>query len=389
MNSAPTGTGPDRAEVPVHPLESLVAHLPGLIYRCRYDHRRTFEYASAGSHALLGVTAPLLLHAGTGLAGFIYPQDLKRVVREIAGTLDRQDAFTCTYRIRRQGARQLVVVQEQGRAVRDGQGRILALEGYIGALENGKAARRNRVDPELQLQQSRAFSSINMLARGVSHDFSNVVAGISSSADLIKMDAGLDQSSSAFLDLIIKSARQAETMVHQLRYFSQRRPCKRSMVRLPAVVERALQLFQANLPASVELVQKITAKCPTILGDAEHIQLAVLNLCINAQNSLTNETGRIEVTLEPCVLELELSALPLGLHAGRYLRLCVRDNGAPFTKSLLERMYEPFACKQPGGYNSGMNLFIVREIAHAHDGAATVESSPAHGTVFSLYLPIP
>ena len=72
-----------------------------------------------------------------------------------------------------------------------------------------------------------------------------------------------------------------------------------------------------------------------------------------------------------------------------HVRLSVRDNGGHFSKGGLERIFEPFACKQIAGHDSGLELFAVREIVHAHEGAITVDSAPGEGTVFRIYFPAP
>ena len=54
---------------------------------------------------------------------------------------------------------------------------------------------------------------------------------------------------------------------------------------------------------------------------------------------------------------------------------------------MVKRMFEPFACKHTDGHNSGMELFAMREIVHAHEGEVTVTSTAGEGTVFQLYFP--
>ena len=84
-----------------------------------------------------------------------------------------------------------------------------------------------------------------------------------------------------------------------------------------------------------------------------------------------------------------LHVRPVTLRAGPHLRLSIRDNGHGLSKGVMERIFEPFACKKISGKNSGLELFTVQEIAHAHEGAVTVESTLGEGTVFHLYFPVP
>jgi signal transduction histidine kinase len=73
-----------------------------------------------------------------------------------------------------------------------------------------------------------------------------------------------------------------------------------------------------------------------------------------------------------------------------FMEVSVRNGGQPIPRATLESMFEPLvrgAEANTAGYNLGLGLYIVREIAHAHGGTATVKSDAASGTVFTLRLP--
>ena len=252
-------------------------------------------------------------------------------------------------------------------------------------LEPDRDAQRRR---EFQIQQERAFKSINLLAGGIAHDFNNVIAGILGSAEVIKMDHPPDHPDNQILEQIFTAGKRASQMIHQLKNFSRRQPSKRALILLPPIVEEALKLFRANLPATVEMACQLDQDCPAVLADAAQIQEVLINLCLNASHSLAGQKGRIDVRLETCDVDGNRAACS-ELHAGSQVRLSIRHNGDPVSKSVLGRMFEPFACKQTTGYDSGLELFAAREIVHAHEGAITVDSAPGEGTVFHLYFPIP
>jgi signal transduction histidine kinase len=248
------------------------------------------------------------------------------------------------------------------------------------------AAQRQR---EFQLQQDRAFKSLNMLARGVVHDFNNVIAAIIGSAEEMKMDAPPDQPDNPVLDQILTAGSRASHMMRQLKIFSERPPCRRILIPLPPVVGEAVQRLRSSVPATVEIIHHLEPECPAVLADAAQIQQAVMSLGANAGHLPDGRPGRIEVRLETCDVAADLAAAHPGLRAGPHVRLSVRDNGGHFSKGGLERIFEPFACKQIAGHDSGLELFAVREIVHAHEGAITVDSAPGEGTVFRIYFPVP
>lgn len=248
------------------------------------------------------------------------------------------------------------------------------------------AAPRRR---ELQTQQARTFKSVNALAAGIAHDFSNAVAGLLGSAEALKMDAPPATPANPNLDRIFTTGMRLRHMIQQLRNFCQRQPGNRTLLLLPPVIKASVKFIRPRLPATVKLGCRLETKCPAILADAAQLQQVVTSLCTNAAQALAGQTGRIEVRLETCAVDADLAAANPGLPTGRQVRLSIRDNGPHFHTGMLPRIFEPFACKLTNGYNSGLELFAVREIVHAHEGTITVDSAPGAGTVFKIYFPIP
>ena len=230
---------------------------------------------------------------------------------------------------------------------------------------------------------------MNMLANGVAHDFNNVIAGIIGSAEMLKMGPLPDQPDDLILEQIFTAGLRARRIIHQLKMFSERKACHRTLIQLPPVVGEAVQQLRFSVPATVEIIHHLEPECPAVLADAAQIQQATLNLGKNAGHSLGNRPGRIEVRLEACDVAADLAAAQPGLNAGPQVRLSIRDNGQHISKGGLERLFEPFACKQIDGHDSGLELFAVREIVHAHEGEITVASAPGEGTVFQIYFPVP
>ena len=229
---------------------------------------------------------------------------------------------------------------------------------------------------------------MNMLARGVAHDFNNILAGILSSAELIRMDSTPGNPGNEFLEQIFLAGERARVMIKQLRDFSLRKPCEPALIPLPPVVEECLRWLRSIIPDKVEITHDIGPACPAVFADAAQIQQAIMQLCINAWHSLPERMGRIHVRLDEFKFEPEAEAHSARC-TGPQVRLSVCDNGPGLRKDELDRVFEPFALKSIGGRNSGLELFIVQEIANENNGTIVVESTPGKGTGFHLYFPIP
>ncbi len=228
---------------------------------------------------------------------------------------------------------------------------------------------------------------MNMLARGVTHDFNNILAGILSSAELIRMDAPPGNPGNEFLEQIFVAGERARLMINQLRDFSQRKPCERALIPLQPVAEECMRLLRSIIPDKVEITHDIGPACPAVFADAAQIHQAIMQLCINAWHSLPDRIGRIHVRLDECKIDPEAAA-HFTLRAGPQVRLSISDNGQGLRKDDLERIFEPFALKSIGGRNSGLELFTVQEIVNENNGVITVESAPGKGMEFHLYFPI-
>jgi signal transduction histidine kinase len=249
-------------------------------------------------------------------------------------------------------------------------------------------ALRTRREKEFQSRRAREHKSINILARKMAHDFNNILAGILSSAELIKMDLTPENPGYEILDQIFLAGGRAREMIRQLRDFSQRKPAERALIPLPPAIEECLQMLRSIIPDKVEITHSIAQKCPAIFADAAQIHQAVMTLCLNAWNSLPERTGRINVRLDEFEISPDMAA-QTGLRAGKHVRISIRDNGPGLRKNDLERVFEPFAFKRSSSKDCGLELFTVQEIAYENDGAVTVESAPDDNTVFHLFFPIP
>lgn len=110
----------------------LLANLPGIAYRCEKDPPWPMMLISDGARALCGYAAKDLLQGGgVRYADLVHPEDLEKVTEAIDAALQEDAPYRLTYRlITRDGEEKWV--WEQGMGVRDDEGELLYLEGFIG-----------------------------------------------------------------------------------------------------------------------------------------------------------------------------------------------------------------------------------------------------------------
>jgi diguanylate cyclase (GGDEF)-like protein/PAS domain S-box-containing protein len=119
-------------------LSTLLGNLPGIAYRCQVERPWRLEFVSDGAEAITGWPAEEWASGTIGWADIVHTEDRPPLVREVKRGVKAKGRFSRTYRIhRRDGA--LRWVHETGVPVFDGEGRAIALEGYISDVTEQKA----------------------------------------------------------------------------------------------------------------------------------------------------------------------------------------------------------------------------------------------------------
>jgi len=123
-----------------------------------------------------------------------------------------------------------------------------------------------------------------------------------------------------------------------------------------------------------------------IEGDPGQLELAILNICINARDAMP-EGGTL--ALETSVVTLTRKDLPptASCSPGEYVRLAIKDTGMGMDSQVLKRAFEPFFTTKEAGQGSGLGLAMVHGIVNNHGGFVRADSSPGQGSEFSVFLP--
>lgn len=249
-----------------------------------------------------------------------------------------------------------------------------------------KLAETQRLALETQLRESQKMQAMGTMAGGIAHDFNNILSAILGNVDLAKQDTPPDAAALTSLLEIEKAGRRARDLVRQILTFSRNEPPKRLPMQLAEVVQETARLIKVALPPSVDFKVLLGHTNTPVLADATQVEQALLNLCTNAILAVGTAKGTVSMELADSVLDTTL-AERLGLTAGHYVTLTVRDTGSGMSSETLERIFEPFFTTRQVGQGTGLGLSVVHGIMQNHQGGIDVHSTPGVGSVFTLYFP--
>ena len=273
-----------------------------------------------------------------------------------------------------------VFVASQWMVHRDAAGKpiaILEVNADITALKRAEA---------LQMR-SQKLEALGTLAGGIAHDFNNILAAINGSASLAMSQFPPEHPIQACLVEIEKAGQRAADVVRRILTFS--RPQDQNMQAQPLepVVEEALKLVRATLPAMIEIRTQFAENLPKARIDATQIYQVIVNLATNSAHAVGDKSGVIDVKLDAPTINKEEIPLYSEVPAGHYVRLRVSDNGCGMEAATLERIFDPFFSTKPTGKGTGLGLSVVHGIIEGHRGVMKVYSEPGKGTTFFIYFP--
>ena len=226
-----------------------------------------------------------------------------------------------------------------------------------------------------QLTRSERLAAIGELAATVAHEVNNPLDGIQNCSRIIRRNIDNAEQIRRMLDLMDSGLYRIEMIVRRLLSFARDEAMNLVPTVLGDVVNDALLFVQPRLEKhGIELIRQGPARSVFALADRTQLAQALINLLLNAMDSIT-ASGRIVVSVvepdaqDPCV------------------RLIVEDNGRGIAPEHIGRIFEPFfSTKGPGG-GTGLGLAVVKKIVEAHHGRIDVQSRPGEGTRFVVSLP--
>jgi len=180
------------------------------------------------------------------------------------------------------------------------------------------------------------------------------------------------------------AAERGAKLTDQLLSFSRRQRLEPQAVNLNITVANMRDLLQSTMGGSIRIETRLAGSLWPALVDVPQLELAVLNLAINARDAMqvggTLRVTTANVTLGPPIRPEEPAA-------GDYVAIGVADNGSGMTEEVRVKAFEPFFTTKEVGKGSGLGLSQVLGFAKQSGGGVRLQSRLGEGTSISIYLP--
>jgi two-component system, chemotaxis family, CheB/CheR fusion protein len=240
---------------------------------------------------------------------------------------------------------------------------------------------------EDHLRQTHKMEAIGTLAGGIAHDFNNILASILGFTEIAIEDLPDRPLVVKTLQNVHKSTIRARDLVKQILAFSRKSENTRSPIQLKLIVKETIHLLRASIPTTIEIKQSISAASDMVLAAPVEIQQILMNLSTNAAFAMREGGGRLNIGLSNVTIDPEAPSVNHELSPGEYVLLEVQDTGIGMKPEVIKRIFEPFFTTKGVGQGTGMGLAVVYGLAKSLGGAVIVESEPAKGSTFQVYLP--
>ena len=233
-----------------------------------------------------------------------------------------------------------------------------------------------------RLVQSQKMETIGQLTGGVAHDFNNLLMAVMGNLDILRKRWPDDARAQRLIEGALQGAKRGATLTQRMLAFARQQELKTDSADLAALLAGMRDLLDRTLGPHIQLTVDASGELPPAQVDPNQIELAVLNLAINARDAMP-AGGNIHIALQ------KHSTPPgQGDRSGEYLRLSVSDTGSGMDEETLKKAVEPFFSTKPVGKGTGLGLSMIHGLVVQLGGRLQLESEVGKGTTATLWLPV-
>jgi PAS domain S-box-containing protein len=237
-----------------------------------------------------------------------------------------------------------------------------------------------------QLRQAQKMETIGQLTGGVAHDFNNLLMAVMGNLELLRKRMPAEPRLLRLVDGAMQGAERGASLTQRLLAFARQQDLRAVAVDLGTLIRGMVDLLERSLGPRVTLRLHIPDDLPPAQIDANQLELAILNLAINARDAM-QDGGSIDIKVSEARVDAQAGRGDPALKPGHYLRVSVIDNGGGMSAETLTKAIEPFFSTKPIGKGTGLGLSMVHGLAVQLGGTLELTSVVGSGTTATLVLP--
>jgi two-component system cell cycle sensor histidine kinase/response regulator CckA len=245
---------------------------------------------------------------------------------------------------------------------------------------------RERKSLEAQFVQSQKMQAIGQLAGGVAHDFNNLLTAMMGFCDLLLLRHKPGDPSFADIMQIKQNSNRAANLVRQLLAFSRQQTLRPRVLDVTDILTEIAHLLRRLLGAGITLNLVHGHDLGLVRVDEGQMEQVLINLAVNARDAM-NGSGTLTISTENFTNRVPKELVAETLPVGHWTLITVADKGCGIAPENLTRIFEPFFTTKEVGQGTGLGLATVYGIIRQTGGFLDVQSTPAHGATFFVYLP--
>jgi nitrogen-specific signal transduction histidine kinase/ActR/RegA family two-component response regulator len=236
-------------------------------------------------------------------------------------------------------------------------------------------------EAQAQLHEMQKLETIGQLTGNVAHDFNNLLTPIVGTLDILRRTV-TDQRGEKLIRSALEAADRARTLIQRLLSFARRQHLEARPVAVGALMDGLADLINRSIGPAIRLEVKVQAALPPAHVDPNQLELALLNLAVNARDAMP-DGGVLTIAVD--IEEAERHAK---LKPGLYIRISVADTGVGMDPETLKKAVDPFFTTKSKERGTGLGLSMVHGLAAQSGGDLALTSVENQGTTATIWLPV-
>lgn len=235
---------------------------------------------------------------------------------------------------------------------------------------------------EQAFRQAQKMEAIGQLTAGLAHDFNNLLQVVTGNLEVVEMRVRDDEISLHSVKAAQQAAEKGGRLTQQLLTFARKQRLEPKRANLNTLIVEFSDMLMRTLGDKIDLRLDLKPGLPACVIDATHMEMALLNVALNARNAMP-QGGQVTLATSLLCSREECEAHQLA--QGQYVAVCVLDEGEGMSPEVVKRATEPFFTTR--GPGTGLGLAMVHGFVQQSQGRLEIQSELGKGTTVRMIFP--